>query len=101
VPLLAVAVVVFVARTVNGIAGFGFALVTTLALAPAINPATAVVFVIVPILAVNPRLAGELPGREVDTCRRRWRESPARYRLAVISGSFHAPASCSKPFPGY
>jgi len=71
-PLLAAALVVFVAGTINGIAGFGFALVTTLVLATAIDPATAVVFVIVPILAVNLRLAGELSGAEVNTCLRRF-----------------------------
>ena len=72
VPLLAVAVVVFVAGAVNGIAGFGFALVSTLVLATAIDPATAVVFVIVPILAVNLRLAGELSETEFSACLRRF-----------------------------
>jgi uncharacterized membrane protein YfcA len=70
--LLAVTVVVFVAGTVNGLAGFGFALVTTMVLATVIDPATAVVFVIVPILAVNLTLAGELSEKEVETCLRRF-----------------------------
>lgn len=72
-PLVAVAAVVFVAGAVNGLAGFGFAVVTTMVLATVVDPATAVVFVIVPILAVNLRLAGELSVTEVRTCGRRFR----------------------------
>ena len=44
----AVLVVVFVAGAVNGVAGFGFALVGTMALATVVEPATAVVFMILP-----------------------------------------------------
>ena len=44
----AVLVVVLVAGAVNGVAGFGFALVGTMALATVVEPATAVVFMILP-----------------------------------------------------
>jgi len=47
----AMALVMLVAGTTNGLAGFGFALVGTMALATVIDPATAVVFMIIPILA--------------------------------------------------
>lgn len=53
-------VVVLVAGAINGIAGFGFAVVGTMALATVIEPATAVVFMIVPILAVNVSLVRDL-----------------------------------------
>ena len=50
--LAGITAVVLVAGAVNGLAGFGFALVGTMALATAIDPATAVVFMIAPILDV-------------------------------------------------
>lgn len=53
-------VVILIAGTTNGLAGFGFALVGTMALATAIDPATAVVFMIVPIFAVNLSLVRDL-----------------------------------------
>lgn len=70
--LAGIAAVMFIAGTVNGLAGFGFAVVGTMALATAIEPAVAVVFLIGPILAVNLTLAGELSGREARTCGRRF-----------------------------
>ena len=84
--LLAVAVLVFVAGAVNGLAGFGFAVVTTMVLATAVDPATAVVFVIIPILAVNLRLAGELSGTEVRTCGRRFGPLLASAVLGTVVG---------------
>lgn len=60
--------VVLVAGAVNGIAGFGFAIVGTMALASVIDPSTAVVFMIVPILAANLSLVRELSGDELRTC---------------------------------
>jgi len=64
--------VIFVAGTTNGLAGFGFALVGTMALATVIDPATAVVFMIVPILAVNLSLVRDLTRQELRTCGRRF-----------------------------
>ena len=66
-------VVILVAGATNGLAGFGFAVVGTMALAMAIDPATAVVFMIVPILAVNLSLVRDLSGEELRTCSRRFR----------------------------
>ncbi|WP_318270869.1 hypothetical protein [Halosegnis longus] len=48
--LVAFAAVILLAGVVNGVAGFGFALVGTMALASRIEPSTAVVFMILPIL---------------------------------------------------
>lgn len=63
---------VLAAGTINGIAGFGFAIVGTMALATAIDPAVAVVFMIVPILSVNLSLVRELSATELRTCGRRF-----------------------------
>jgi len=64
--------VILLAGTTNGLAGFGFALVGTMALATVIDPATAVVFMIVPILAVNLSLVRDLSREELRTCSRRF-----------------------------
>jgi len=65
-------VVVFVAGTINGVAGFGFALVGTMALATVVDPAIAVVFMVVPILSANLTLVRELSAADVRTCGRRF-----------------------------
>ena len=66
--IAAIALVVAVAGAVNGVAGFGFAVVGTMALATALDPAAAVVFMIVPILAVNLALVGGLSREELRSC---------------------------------
>lgn len=75
VPWTSVAVVtgvVLVAGATNGLAGFGFAVVGTMALATMIDPTTAVVFMILPILAVNISLVRDLSRRELRTCSRQF-----------------------------
>jgi uncharacterized membrane protein YfcA len=67
-----VTLVVVVAGATNGLAGFGFAVVGTMALATLIDPATAVVFMILPILAVNVSLVRELSPAELRSCSRRF-----------------------------
>jgi len=64
--------VILIAGTTNGLAGFGFALVGTMALATVIDPATAVVFMIIPILSVNLSLVRDLSRKELRTCSRRF-----------------------------
>ena len=66
------AVVVLIAGLINGVAGFGFALVGTMALATVVDPAVAVVFMIVPILGANLTLVRELSVSELRTCGRRF-----------------------------
>lgn len=70
--VLGIAALVLVAGVINGVAGFGFALVATMALATVLDPAFAVVFMIVPILGVNLTLASELTGEELRRCSRRF-----------------------------
>lgn len=66
--VLLVAVVLVIAGGVNGLAGFGFAVVGTMALVTMFDPATSVVFMIVPILAVNLSLVSDLSGQQLRTC---------------------------------
>lgn len=72
VAVVTMTVVVLVAGAVNGVAGFGFAIVGTMALATVIEPATAVVFMIVPIFSVNLSLVRELSASQLRTCGRRF-----------------------------
>jgi len=67
-----VALVTFVAGATNGVAGFGFAVIATMAFATVVDPATAVVFMIVPIFAVNASLVSDLSRRELRTCSTRF-----------------------------
>ncbi|ERG94432.1 sulfite exporter TauE/SafE family protein [Haloquadratum walsbyi] len=70
--IVGMTIVILIAGTTNGLAGFGFALVGTMALATTINPATAVVFMIIPILAVNVSLVRDLSQEELRSCSRRF-----------------------------
>ncbi len=73
VPFLAVVVgTVIVAGIVNGLAGFGFAMIATMVLATSVDPAVAVVFMIIPILGVNLLLLDELSTAELKRCSRRF-----------------------------
>ncbi len=118
--LLAVAFVVVLAGAVNGIAGFGFAVVGTMALATVIDPAVAVAFMIVPILAVNVSLVRELDGDQVRSCGRRFGpllvaatvgtvlgmvildslpEAPLRVGLGAVTLAFVAVSQRAVPLP--
>lgn len=70
--LVLLAGITFLAGIVNGLAGFGFAVVGTMALATVISPAVAVVVMVVPILAANLRLVSELSASELRSCGRRF-----------------------------
>jgi uncharacterized membrane protein YfcA len=115
-----IALVILVAGTTNGLAGFGFALVGTMALATVIEPATAVVFMIVPILAVNLSLVRDLSREELQTCSRRFAPligaalvgtvvgmavlsslptAPLRFGLGVLTLGFVATAQRRIPLP--
>lgn len=118
----AVVGVVLVAGATNGVAGFGFAVVGTMALATLVDPATAVVFMIVPIFAVNLSLVSDLSSRELRTCSarfwpligaavvgtvigmaalRRVPAAPLRVGLGVLTLGFVATAQRAVPLPGW
>ena len=113
--------VVLLAGAVNGLVGFGFALVGTMALATVIDPATAVVFMIVPILGVNVSLVRDLSVAELRTCGRRFAplvaaalvgtvlglvvldrlpEGPLKIGLGIVSLSFVVSAQQTVTVPG-
>lgn len=116
-----VVLVVLVAGAVNGLAGFGFALVATMALATVVDPALAVVFMIAPILGVNLSLVRDLERRELRTCATRFAplmlaalvgtvaglvvlvrvpQEPLKLGLGVISLGFVLSAQETVPVPG-
>jgi uncharacterized membrane protein YfcA len=116
-----IAVVVLVAGAVNGLAGFGFALVGTMVLATVIDPAAAVVFMIAPILSVNLSLVRDLSVGELRTCGRRFAplvlaalvgtvaglvvldrvpQGPLKIGLGVVSLAFVLSAQETIPVPG-
>jgi uncharacterized membrane protein YfcA len=82
----AVAAVVLVAGAVNGLAGFGFALVGTMALASVLDPAVAVVFMILPVMAVNLSLARDLSTDQLRTCGRRFAPLVAAALVGAVAG---------------
>ena len=85
--LLAVlTIVVLTAGVVNGLAGFGFAVVGTMALATVLPPATAVVLMILPILAANVTLVSELSWTELAHCGRRFAPLVAAALVGTIAG---------------
>jgi len=117
-----VTLVVIVAGATNGLAGFGFAVVGTMALATLIDPATAVVFMIVPIFAVNVSLVRDLSTDELRTCSKRFGplvgaalvgtvvgmvvletlpEAPLRVGLGVLTLGFVATAQRRFPLPAW
>ena len=116
-----IALVVLVAGAINGVAGFGFAVVGTMALATLVDPTTAVVFMIVPILSVNVSLVSDLSRTELRTCSarfwpliaaalvgtvvgmavlRRLPAAPLRIGLGVLTLGFVATAQRAVPVPG-
>ncbi len=119
--LLGVTVLALLAGVLNGLAGFGFALVGTMVLATIVDPATAVVFMIVPIFAVNLSLVGELSSDQLRTCGQRFApllgaalvgtlvgmalidilpESPLRLVLGVVALGFVVSTQRVVPVPG-
>ena len=119
--LLVLAAVVFVAGVVNGVAGFGFAIVGTMALASLVAPAVAVVFMILPILAANLTLVRELSVSDLRSCGTRFAPligsalvgtvagmavldslpaGPLRVALGVLTLGFVLTAQDAVPVPG-
>lgn len=115
-----VTLITLLAGATNGLAGFGFAVVGTMALATLVDPATAVVFMIIPIFAVNISLVRDLSRDELRTCSRQFSPliaaalvgtvvgmavlsrlpaGPLRVGLGVLTLGFVATAQQRVPFP--
>ena len=122
VTIAIVTLVTLIAGATNGVAGFGFAVVGTMALATVVDPTTAVVFMIVPIFAVNVSLVSELSGRQLRSCSSRFwpliaaalvgtvigmvalqrvPEAPLRVGLGVLTLGFVATAQRAVPLPAW
>ncbi|AEN04649.1 sulfite exporter TauE/SafE family protein [Halolamina sp.] len=86
--LAALVAVLFVAGATNGLAGFGFALVGTMSLATAVAPSTAVVFMILPLVAVNLSLVADLTTSELRTCGRRFGVLVGAALVGTVVGMF-------------
>lgn len=119
--LVLLAAVVLIAGILNGVAGFGFALIGTMVLASVIPPAVAVVFMILPILSVNLSLVQDLSASELRSCGQRFApllvaaavgtilgmavldqvpQRPLRAGLGVLSLGFVATAQNIVSLPG-
>jgi uncharacterized membrane protein YfcA len=77
---------VFLGGLVKGVAGFGYAVVATALLAVALDPATAVVLLIVPTLAANLSLVRELDRDGLRTCARRFWPFVVAAALGTVVG---------------
>jgi len=82
---------------INGLAGFGFAVVGTMALATVVDPASAVVIMIIPMLAANVALLTELSGEELHTCGRRFGPLVGSALVGTIVGMIVLEALPSAP----
>lgn len=80
---LAVLAIVFVGGLVKGLAGFGYAIASTAILATVLDPSTAVVIMIVPMLVANLVLVRELDREGLRSCIRRFWP----YVLAALVGT--------------
>lgn len=78
--------VVLLAGVLNGVAGFGFALLGTMALATILEPSRAVVFLILPILSVNTSLLRDLSRRDLYRCWGRFRPLLLAALLGTVIG---------------
>lgn len=113
-------VVISIAGATNGVAGFGFAIVGTMALATQVDPAVAVVFMIVPILSVNVSLVRDLSPDGLRSCGRRFGpligaallgtvvgmailgrvpEAPLRIALGLVTLAFVVSVQEARPVP--
>jgi len=88
---------VLVAGAVNGLAGFGFAVIATMGLAAVVDPATAVAFMILPMVAVNLALVGELSPAQLRSCGRRFWPLILAALLGTVAGMVLLDAVPARP----
>jgi uncharacterized membrane protein YfcA len=78
--------VVFLGGAVKGLAGFGYAVASTAVLATVLDPATAVVVMILPTLGANVYLLGELDREDVRPCVERFWPFVAAAMVGTAAG---------------
>ena len=64
--------ILFVGGLVTGVTGFGYALISTTTLTVVLDPQTAIVLMIVPVIIANLTLIGELDRTGIRRCVRRF-----------------------------
>lgn len=89
--------VVFAGGLVTGITGFGYAVVATATLATLLDPGTAVVIVIIPLLAANASLVRELDRDGLTTCARRFWPFVAGAAVGTVLGMLVLSSIPTKP----
>jgi uncharacterized membrane protein YfcA len=67
-----IGIILFVGGLVTGVTGFGYALISTTTLAVVLDPQTAVVLMIIPVIIANIDLVGELDRTGIRRCVRRF-----------------------------
>jgi len=81
-----VLVVVALGGLVKGLVGFGYAIAGTAVLAALLSPSTAVALMILPMLAANLRLVGELTGDGLRACAKRFWPFVAAAVVGTVAG---------------
>jgi hypothetical protein len=94
--LLVVAGIVASWALTRGVAGFGYGVASTAILATVLSPATAVVVVILPALAANASLLGELDREGLRSCAERSGPTSAR-RSSVLSSGWRSSGPSPRP----
>lgn len=84
--VLALALALGLSGLVAGIAGFGFAMLGTMALATVLEPREAIILMIVPIIAVNLGLLTELSAADLQSCGRRFGPLVAAGLIGTVVG---------------
>ena len=67
-----IGIILFIGGLVTGVTGFGYALISTTTLAVVLDPQTAVILMIIPVIVANLNLIGELDRTGIRQCVRRF-----------------------------
>ena len=81
--LILAAAAVIIGGFIKGISGFGYAVVSTSLLASLFNPADAVAFMILPLIAIQLELLNNLDREEIKTCTNNFKP----YTLGITAGT--------------
>ncbi len=84
--LVLIAIIVFLAGTVTGITGFGYALFGTVGSAAVLGPQQAVVLMIIPVFVSNIPLLGELNRKQLVSCGRQFTSFIVAAAIGTVIG---------------
>ena len=80
--------ILFVGGLVTGVTGFGYALISTTTLTVVLDPQTAVVLMIIPVIVANLNLIGELDRTGIRRCVRRFQWFIVLATVGTLVGMF-------------